>query len=66
MKVSDKYVKEHEYSQGYNSFSTTDNVSEAIDLFNYKFNADFTLKCMKNHVPDLVLETYELSLVKIE
>ena len=39
------YVEEHEYSQGESSYSVTDNVLKALDLNNYKFNAEFTEKC---------------------
>lgn len=59
------YVKEHEYSQGYSSFSTTNDLLKAIDLNNYKYNAEFTEKCMFGQHTNVNprIETYELTII---
>lgn len=33
---NDGYVSDHEYSQGYSSYSTTDDIFKAIDLNSYR------------------------------
>jgi hypothetical protein len=68
IKTKNGYVKRHEYSQGYSSFSSTNDPLKAFDLNGTEYNPAFTEKCLfgPNHVDDSpVIEEYELTITRI-
>lgn len=64
------YVKSHSYSQGYSSFSTTDNVLKALDLNQNKETKEFTEPFFigpdADHTEDEpTIEEYEISITRV-
>ncbi len=68
IKTNRGYVDKYEYSQGYSSFSTTQDPLKAFDLNGTSYNPAFVEKSLfgSNHVKDEpVIEEYEVTLTRI-
>jgi hypothetical protein len=66
---NDGYVSDHEYSQGYSSYNTTDDIFKAIDLNSYRYNVDLLMRCMSGDIfsegGSIVIELYEVVVNKL-
>ena len=63
IKTKKGYVENHEYSQGYSTYSTTSDYLKALDLNNTKLNTDFIVKCIfsdQHREDEPVIEEYDV------
>ena len=63
VKINGLYVKEHDYSQGQSSHSTTPDPLQAIDLNDYKYNGDLLCKCLLRQ--GATIEEYDVTIEKV-